>query len=81
MGTRTEIAADAAMEFFKGQAISVQTAEKKSVKGDDGVTREAFKTSNVPLREAHILSAADYGDRVAIVTIDGRRYEAARKAK
>ncbi len=75
-----EIPAASALAFFKSQKISVQEAKPIKAKGEDGRERPGFKTENVALAEAHILSAKDYGDRVTIITIDGRRYEAAKKA-
>ena len=75
----TKITAAEAVKFFKGADISVQTARPVKVKGDDGVMRPAFETKRAPLAEAHIHAAADYGDRVVIVTIDGQRHEAQKK--
>lgn len=72
----TQITAAAAMKSFRGASITVQTAKPVKVKGDDGVVREAYKTDNVPLAEAHILGAAQREDgTVVITTIDGQRYE------
>ncbi len=75
----SKITAAEAMKFFKGGDIAVQTARQVKVKGEDGVTRPAFETKNRPLAEDLILSAVDYGDRVSIVTIDGKRHEAQKK--
>lgn len=74
--TRMEITAGDAMKFFKGAKIAVQDAKVVKVKGEDGKTREGFDVKNAELAERHIIGAADYGDRVAIVTLDGKRYEA-----
>ena len=61
------------MKFFKGRDVKVQVATP----GKDG---QGFTTAAAPLAEEHVTGARDYGDRVAIVTIDGQRYEAAKKA-
>ena len=73
---RKEISATEAIKAFAKSGIKVQEAKAVTLKGEDGKERPGFKTDDVPLREAHILSAADYGDRITIVTIDGRRHEA-----
>ncbi len=78
MAKAKQITAEEALKFFKGAKISVQHARRVKKKGEDGVEREAFETKSQDLSEAGILSAADYGDRVVIVTIDGKRYEAAK---
>lgn len=64
---RKEIAAAEAIKAFGKQSITVQAARQVTVKGADDVE---------PLAVKHIIAAADYGDRVTIVTLDGRRYEA-----
>jgi len=74
--TRTEISAGDAMKFFKGTKIAVQDAKPVKVKGDDGKAREGFDVKSTDLAERHITGAADYGDRVVITTLDGKRYEA-----
>jgi len=74
-----EIAAADALKFFSRQNISVQTATPVTVKGEDGKERPGFKTKDAALAEDHILAARDHGDKVVITTIDGRRYEAAKK--
>lgn len=77
--TRTEISAGDAMKFFKGGRITVQEAKAVKIKGDDGKTRDGMDVKTVALNEGHVTGAADYGDRVAITTIDGRRYEAEKR--
>lgn len=74
------IAAADALKYFAKSAIEVQTARPVSVKGEDGKERPTFKTEMKPLAEQHVIAARDYGEKVVIVTIDGRRYEQAKKA-
>lgn len=72
-----EISAGDAMRAFRNQRILVQTATPAKVKGDDGKTREVFKTANVPLSPELVLSAKKYDSgKITITTIDGKRYEA-----
>ena len=73
---RKEIAAAEAIKAFGKQSITVQAARQVTVKGADDVERPGFKTTDEPLAVKHIIAAADYSDRVTIVTLDGRRYEA-----
>lgn len=75
----TQIPAADAVKYFKGVDIAVQTVRPVKVKGTDGVERDGSEIKNRPLSEDGILSAVDLGNRIAIVTIDGRRYEAAKK--
>lgn len=75
-----EIAAADALKYFGKSAIEVQTARPVTVKGEDGKERPTFKADMKPLAEQHVIAARDYGDKVVIVTIDGRRYEQAKKA-
>lgn len=71
------IAAAEAIKSFKSAAIEVQVATPVKKKGDDGKVRSAFDVKMKPLAAEHILNACSYDDgRVAITTIDGRRYEA-----
>lgn len=72
-----KISAGDALKAFKGAAISIRIAKRIKVKGKDGKTRESFETKDVPLAAEHILSAADYGDRIVIATINGRKHETA----
>lgn len=73
-----EIAAADAVKQFKGRRITVQVAKAAKVKGDDGIERAGFKTDDVELAPAHVLSAKQWDDgRVTITTIDGQRHEAA----
>lgn len=76
-----EIDAAEALKLFTKQTISVQTATPVKVRGEDGKERPSFKTKDEPLAAEHVISAKDYGDRVTITTIDGRRHEATRKGK
>lgn len=50
----------------------------KKVKGPDGIERAVRQVETKALSEAHILAARDYGDRIAITTVDGRRLEASK---
>jgi hypothetical protein len=72
----TPITAAEALKAFKGADISVRTIRAIKVKGADGIEREVPEAKNRPLSEAGILSAVDFGDRVAITTSDGKKYEA-----
>lgn len=74
--TRTEISAGAALQYFKGGKITVQEAKPVKIKGDDNKIRDGMDVKAVDLNEGHITGAADYGNRVVITTIDGRRHEA-----
>ena len=74
-----EIAGADALKFFKG--VKVQTATPVNVKGEDGKVRPGFETADAPLAEEHITGARDYGKRVVITTIDGRRHEAEKRAE
>lgn len=77
MGKKT-IAAAEALKVFGKMDIQVQEAMPAKLKGEDGKERPGFKTQMKPLAEKHVLSAAKYDDgHVSIVTIDGRRHEAA----
>lgn len=79
MAKGTPIAAADAVKFFAKSNVMVQTAKAVKVKDkDSGKLRDAFETAMVPLAAAHILAAADYGDRVVITTTDGRKHEAAK---
>lgn len=75
----TMIPAADAVKFFKGMDIAVQTARAVKVKDAAGVERDSAVITNVPLAENTILAAVDFGSRVQIVTVDGKRYEAAKK--
>lgn len=68
------IPADSAVKLFKG--VSVQTAERVRVKGDDGKVRESFKVNDAALKPEHVLKAEQHDDHVVIVTIDGKRHRA-----
>lgn len=81
MSNPKEISAADAVALFAEQKIKVQTAKSVKTKGDDGKVREQFETEMAALAEEHVLSAKDYGDRVTITTIDGKRFEAARGGK
>ena len=81
MANAKEITAADALKFFGRQNITVQVARPVKVKGEDDKERPGFKTKDEALAEEHILAARDYGDRVTLVTIDGRRYEAAKRGK
>ena len=74
------IAAKEALKFFKN-SIEVQTATPVRTKGEDSIERPGFKSKMERLAEEHVLSARDYGDRVTIVTLDGRRHEAVKFGK
>lgn len=80
MGKATELSAAAALAFFKGSKITVQTAKPGKARGEDGKERPVFKTDTEALAEEHIVAAKDYGDRVTIVAVDGQRHEARKKA-
>ena len=74
---RVEIAAAAALLAFPTRP-TVQTARPAKIKYKDGETqkeRDGFVTDNVSCTEEHVLGAAQYGDHVVMVTIDGRRHE------
>ena len=73
---RKEIAAAEALKAFGKHNITVQVARQVTLKGEDGVERPGFKTTNEPLAAKHVIGAADYGDHVTIVTLDGQRHEA-----
>lgn len=75
----TKITAAEALKFFKGGEVTVRITRAVKVKGEDGVERMVNEPKKVPLSEAGILSAADHGDKVVIVTIDGKRHEAPKK--
>lgn len=74
-----EIAPADAVKLFSG--VTVQTAKPVIVKGEDGKERQGYRTDNVALRAEHVLAARDYGDRVAITTIDGQKHEAAKRGE
>jgi len=74
-----DIAPADALKLFSRQNITVQTATPVKVKGEDGKERPGYKTKAEPLAEDHILAARDRGNMVAITTIDGHRYEAAKR--
>ncbi len=75
---KTKIGAAEALKTFKGKSISVQEARFVKNKGDDGKVRDVAETKMEALAERHVLDAARYDDgRTVIVTIDGRRHEAA----
>jgi hypothetical protein len=76
-----EIAAADALKFFSRQSITVQTATPVKVKGEDGVERPGYKTKDEALAADHVLAARDHGEKIVIVTIDGRRYEAAKRGR
>jgi hypothetical protein len=76
---KKEISAAEAIKFF-GKNITVQTATPVTIRGKDGKERPGYKTADAPLAEQHVLAARDYGASVTIVTIDGRRHEALKKA-
>lgn len=79
MAQGKQLSAADAMKAFKGKSIVVQVATPVKVKGEDGKRREGFETKGTPLAEEHVLSACDCGDRIVMVTIDGRKYETAAK--
>ena len=68
------VAAADAVKLFKG--VTVQTAERVKVKGDDGKVREAFKTADVALKAEHVMTAVQHDGAVVITTIDGQRHRA-----
>lgn len=76
MGKAIEITAAEAIKFFGKRNINVQEAKPAKGKDDNGKPRTGYDTKSAPLAEGHILAARDYGDRVAITTVDGRRHEA-----
>lgn len=80
MAAGKEISAADAVKAFKSQSITVQTATPAKVKGADGKMRDGFKTNMTPLAEEHVLAARVADGRIVMVTIDGRKYEAAAKA-
>ncbi len=75
-----QISAAEAVKAFRSQSVKVRVATPTKVKGEDGKTREGFSVEMAPLTEAHVLSAVDYGDRIVMTTINGRKYETAAKA-
>jgi len=79
MSGSTQIPAADAVKFFKGMDIAVQSARTVKAKGADGIERDTVEIKNRALSEDGILAAVDLGNRVSIVTIDGKRYEAAKK--
>lgn len=79
MGTKSVSAAEA-VKLFSKQNITVQTAKRISVKGDDGKVRDAFQTKNAELRAEHVLAAKQTDDgTVTITTIDGQKYSVVSK--
>jgi hypothetical protein len=75
-----DIAAADAVKMFASQKIQVNVAKRIKVRDKDtGATKESFQTAVADLAPAHVISAADFGDRVVIVTRDGQKYEAAAK--
>ena len=79
----TEIPAAEAVKRFAKEDITVQTATPCKIKvkdadgKDTGKERDGFKTKDEALAAEHILSAVKGGGKVVIVTIDGRKHEAA----
>ena len=69
MGARKVIEAAEAMKVFAKKSITVRTHKSVTVKGADGIERSAYEAKDVSLAERHIIGAADYGDRVVIVTV------------
>lgn len=71
------IAAADAVKLFGKSDIKVRVAKRITVRDKDTKKeREGFDVKETALAAEHILAAADFGDRVGIVTIDGRKYEA-----
>lgn len=76
-----EISAAEAVKLFAKQNITVQTAKRVKVTDKEtGKVSEPFETKQAPLAAEHVIAVKtlDNGS-VRIVTIDGRRYEAAGK--
>lgn len=77
-----EVAVAAALKFFEGKGIKVQTATPITVRDKDtGKGSQKFDVKDVALTAKHVLSAKDRGDKVTITTIDGQRHEAAKSPK
>jgi len=84
-----QISAGAALKAFSAQRIKITDfardskgnviVEKK--KGDDGKAREIRTPETRGLAERDILGATDFGDRIVIITADGKRYSTADKAE
>lgn len=73
----TEVSAEAALRFFRGQTITVQVATAVQKTGEDGKVRTVFETKDEPLAASHVLSAKQWpNERITITTTDGRRPEA-----
>lgn len=76
------ITAEEALEHFKAQKITVQTAKpfrREHEPGRPGAS--GFNTRTEPLKPDHIVTAVRRTDQAgnvsfAITTIDGRKYEA-----
>jgi ribosomal protein S4E len=76
----TKISAAEAVKAFKTRPM-VQTARVGKVQVDAGdgkkTERDGYVTKDEQLSEKHILSAVKFDDRLVVVTIDGRKHEAA----
>jgi hypothetical protein len=83
MAKYTEIPAADVVKRFAKQDITVQTATPAKFKvkdadgKDTGKERDGFKVKDEALAAEHVLSAVKGEGKVVIVTIDGRKYEAA----
>jgi hypothetical protein len=77
-GKPTRIKAAEALKALGAQlkGVTVQVATPtKVIDKETGVEKPAFKTSDEPIAEKHVLAAKRYPNgQVTIVTIDGRRY-------
>lgn len=69
------------VKAFRGRPIKVQEATPVKRKGEDGKERPGFETALVALAPEHILSAKNWGHKLTITTIDGRRHELANQAR
>ena len=74
-------AADAVALFAKQEiSVSVPAAEKGGKPKRDAQTNRYIVEAQ-PLKAQHILGLRDLGDSVAITTVDGQKYTAAKSAK
>lgn len=74
---RTQVSAAHALKAFRNAPL-VMTARPGKVRYvKDGVEKErdGYVTKEVSATEEHVISAAQYDDRMVVVTIDGKRHE------
>jgi len=78
----TTITAAEAVKHFSKAEIAVQVV-KTDGKSGTPLRNEAghIVTEMKPLAAAHVIAARDLGDSVSIVTIDGRKHQAAKSDK